>query len=723
MIIRDKPRITRILTSKKRYMDCSLLGKAILFCIALLCNYNLVFALEIVGPDTSWTRTYGGVNDDYGYSVLQTSTGGYIIAGCLGEAATSEGNMYFIWTDAYGDTLGTDTYDGDKAYSVQITSGGDYVLVGSKPESGTRSDTTDVYLIKVEGGLSGSVEWTGTFGNKERDVGYSVDQTTDGGYIICGMLGTTANSGQIYLIRTDSLGDSLWSKTFGREYYDCGYSVQQTVDGGYIITGSIKTEDSPTDSGEVYVIKTDSLGDTLWTRVFGGSESDIGYAVYQTLDGGYIITGYTASFSSFPDKDVYLIRLDSFGNTLWTQTYGDSLNHDIGYSVLQTSDGGYVICGGTTKTDSVDDPMDVYLLKTDSLGYVQWRKNYGGLDEDVGYSVFSTADGGYIITGYTGSFGAGQKDVYAVKTKAMLNLISPSGGEAWQGGTYHTIEWQFENQPDSSYRFRLLFSADGDSIYPDTLAQDISTAAQSWEWSVPLINSSRCYIKLELLDNSGRVVSEDICEGSFAIDITAPVIDSTTVWRDTSYCGPFEILTTVTDNCAGVDSVLLYYRRDQDPDWVAVLMKQVDQTDWYCDSIPPVLHPDDSVRYYICASDWAEPGNISTDPENAPGTYYVFRAGAPGVSEYGVNPTVFSFGLQTNPVRDQAVFNLVMPIDGQVCLRIYDVTGRLVVMPANGVHSAGYYIIYLAQTLSAGVYLYVLDVPWSCEKGKFVIIR
>jgi hypothetical protein len=699
---------------------------AIILCfINIFIPQNIVSALEIVGPDTLWTRTYGGVNNDEGHSVLQTSTGGYIIAGSFGGTVTSEGNMYFIWTDAYGDTLATDTYDGDKAYGVKTTSNGDYILVGSKPESGTRNDTTDVYLVKVEGGLSGSVEWTGTFGNKERDVGYSVDETTDGGYIICGVLGTLENSGQIYLIRTDTLGDSLWSKTFGKEYYDCGYSVNQTTDGGYIITGSIKTNDDVTDSGEVYVIKTDSLGDSLWARVFGGSESDVGYSVYQTVDGGYIITGYTASFSTLSNKEIYLIKLDSLGDSLWTRTYGDSLYHDIGFSVLQTSDGGYVICGGTTKTDSVDDPLDVYLLKTDSLGYLQWRKNYGGFNLDVGYSVYATADGGYIITGYTGSFGTGQKDVYAVKTKAMLNLISPSGGEAWQGGTYHTISWLPENQPDSSYRFRLLFSADGDSIYPDTLVQDISAATQSWEWIVPLIDSSRCYIKLELLDNSGRVVSEDICDGSFAIDITAPVIDSTTVWHDTSYCGPFEISTTVTDNCAGVDSVLLYYRRDQDPDWVAVLMGKVDQTDWYYDSIPPVSSPGDSVRYYIRASDWTEPSNNTTDPDSAPSTYYAFKAGAPGVSEHGVDLKVFSFGFQTNPVRGQAVFVLSMPIDGQVSLKIYDVTGRLVVMPANGMYSAGNYNIPLAQTLSAGVYFYVLDVGvlWRCEKGKFVIIR
>jgi hypothetical protein len=695
----------------------------IILCLASQFTPNAgVFALEIPGPDTMWTRAYGGVNNDQGYSALQIETGGYIIAGCVGAAATSEGNMYLIWIDAFGDTLATDTFDGNIAYAADITTGGDYVLVGSKSNPSLRSDKTDVYLLKVEGGLSGSVEWTGTFGGKEQDIGYAVDQTVDGGYIICGVLGTIENSGQIYLIRIDSLGDSLWSKTFGKQYFDCGYSVNQTTDGGYIITGSIKTNDDITDSGEVCVIKTDSLGDTLWTRLFGRSESDIGYSVHQTVDGGYIITGYTASFSTYSDKDVYLIKLDSLGDTLWTQTYGDSLD-DVGYSVLQTSDGGYVICGATASTDSSSDPLDCYLFKTDAIGNKLWSKRFGGFDEDAGYSVHSTADGGYIITGYTGSFGAGQKDVYAVKTKAMLNLISPCGGEAWQGGTYHTIEWQPENQPDGTYRFRLLFSADGDSVYPDTLVQDISAATQSWEWSVPLINSSRCYIKLELLNNSGRVVSEDICDGSFAIDITAPVIDSTTVWHDTSYCGPFEILTTVTDNCAGVDSVLLYYRRDQDPDWVAVLMEQVALTDWYCDSIPAVSYPGDSVRYYISALDWAEPANSATDPENAPSAYYAFRDGVPGIAEHTTNPTMFSFGFQTNPVKGQAVFALSLPCDGHVCLKLYDVTGRLISVPTNRRYRPGYYEISVAQALSAGVYFYVLDVPWSCEKGKFVMIR
>jgi len=278
----------------------------------------------------------------------------------------------------------------------------------------------------------GDTLWTRTYGGSDGDYGESVQQTSDGGYIIAGYTNSFGAGGfDVWLLRTDSSGDTLWTRTYGGTEGDYGYSVQQTSDGGYIIAGM--TYSFGAGGRDVYLLKTDSSGDTLWTRTYGGSDGEEGYSVQQTSDGGYIIGGYTYSFGA-GSYDVYLLKTDSSGDTLWTRTYGGS-DYDWGYSVQQTSDGGYIIAGGTWSFGAGGG--DVYLLKTDSSGDTLWTRTYGGSDSEEGYSVQQTLDGGYIIAGYTGSFGAGYDDFYLLKTDS-------SGDTLWTR-TYEGTGWDYAN--------------------------------------------------------------------------------------------------------------------------------------------------------------------------------------------------------------------------------------------------------------------------------------
>jgi hypothetical protein len=676
--------------------------------ISVLC-VSLAFSQ---GPDTSWTRLYGGPRDEYGYSVRQTTDGGYIIAG------TDEIRVYLIKTDSDGDTMWTNNYGGtynNWGYSVQQTNDGGYIISGAtmKNESGT--DSGDIYLIKTDS--LGDTSWTRMYGGDYTDHGYSVQQTEDGGYIIAGYTASynVLNEFDVYLVKTDEKGDTVWTKTYGELSDDYGYSVQQIEDGGYIITGVTTRDDSTLD---VYLIRTDDSGLVKWKRRYGGTSADCGYSVLQTVDGGYIIAGYTTQNILALQNDVFLIKTDSDGDTTWTHTYGGSYD-DGGYSVYQTTDGGYIITGSTADIEN-ETHSDVYVIKTDPLGAVMWTKRFGGLDDDGGYSIQQTTDGGYIITGYSGSFTAGNKQIYLIKTKPIITIESPNGGEMVQGGSIYTIEWSPENPPRGSFVYRLLFSSDGGNTYPDTIAYDIDAADESWEWTVPLMNATRCVIKIELLNAAGDVISEDTSNEIFKIDMTAPIIDSTTIVADTSYSGPFEIYTKITDNFF-VDSVLLYYRRDQDPDWIALVMNQTGLPLWYVDSIPFVSNPGDTVRYYIEARDGA--GNSVSDPQEAPADYYWFIVNATGIAEYNMIPALFSFGLTSNPIRGQANFYVCIPTEAHMTLHIYDITGRLVATPVTGHWLAGSYELPWNVQVSSGIYFYVFTSPWKNEVGKLVLIR
>jgi len=259
--------------------------------------------------------------------------------------------------------------------------------------------------------------WTRTYGGADDDVGNSVQQTADGGYIIVGVTYSFgAGGGDVYLVKTNSLGDTLWTKTYGGPEKEHGGSVQQTADGGYIIAGDSRSFGSG--SADVYLVKTDAKGDTLWTRIYGrDSTDDAAYSVAQTTDGGYIIAGGTWSFGAGA-ADVWLLRTNALGDTLWTRTYGGS-EWDDGRAVRQTADGGYIVAGSARSFGT--GTSDVYLIKTNAQGDTLWTRIYGGSRPDTGYSVQQTADGGYIVTGRTTSFG--RHGVYLIKTNAAGDTL------------------------------------------------------------------------------------------------------------------------------------------------------------------------------------------------------------------------------------------------------------------------------------------------------------
>ncbi len=304
----------------------------------------------------------------------------------------------------------------DWGHSVQQTADGGYIIAGVSWHPGGWQ--SDVYLIKTN--ARGSKVWSKTFGRGDVNSGNSVKQTMDRGYIIAGTTwGSDKTHSDIYLVKTDTDGNKIWSRTYGGSRMDEGYSVCQTKDRGYIIAG--RTDSFGKGKDDVYLIKTDNNGNMVWRRTFGGKSSDQGNAVRQTVDGGYIVAGSTCSYSG-KNSDVYLIKTAADGRELWHKTFGGRFG-DYGRSVQQTKDGGYIVAGNTWPLGRTGSSK-VYLLKVDHRGNKEWARTIGAGGSEYGFSVCLTSDGGYMVAGKTVKIDKGDDNVYLIKTLA-------DGTQAW----------------------------------------------------------------------------------------------------------------------------------------------------------------------------------------------------------------------------------------------------------------------------------------------------
>ncbi len=357
-----------------------------------------------------WNKTFGGTSIDYTRSVQQTSEGGYVIPGSTMSFGAGSYDAWLIKTDASGDIEWNKTYgasEEDTAFSVQQTSDGGYILTGITTSYGAGG--VDAWLIKTNS--SGDMQWDKTFGGANDDYTQLVLQTSDGGYILAGFTYSFAVSDRdIWLIKTDSSGNMQWEKTFPGSRGDTPNSIQNTSDGGFIIAGETNGRGGQ-HTGDFWLIKTNSSGDMEWDKTYGGPGGESAYSVEQTSDGGYIILGLTSSYGA-GSYDAWLVKTNSRGNQIWDKTFGGP-SEERGHSVQQTSDGGYILAGNTWSFGAGSD--DYWLIKTDSSGDMQWNKTFGGTDTDAAYIVQQTPDGGYILIGNTNSFGEGITDIWLIK--------------------------------------------------------------------------------------------------------------------------------------------------------------------------------------------------------------------------------------------------------------------------------------------------------------------
>jgi prepilin-type N-terminal cleavage/methylation domain-containing protein/uncharacterized delta-60 repeat protein len=338
-----------------------------------------------------------------------TATNGslsYFITENSGPVADAALDSYVM---AWG---GTGTEDG---FSVVQTSDGGYATIGQTDSFGVGS--SDMFLAKYV--ADGTLSWSKTWGGGNTEYGYDLVQTSDGGYAVTGITNSYGAGGyDMFIAKFTSSGTLSWNRTWGGAAYDQGRSIIQTSDGGYVVTGS--TELSGAGMADTILIKYNSSGTMLWNRTWGGTGVEWGNSVIQTSDGGYAVTGDTSICSPTCSYDATLVKYASDGTLSWNRSIGGS-GSDYGFSIIQTSDGGYVIAGMTYSYGAGD--MDAYLVKLNSSGVMSWDKTWGGADYDFNHSVTQTSDGGYVVVGFTNTFGAGSGDSFNAKYSNTGSLI------------------------------------------------------------------------------------------------------------------------------------------------------------------------------------------------------------------------------------------------------------------------------------------------------------
>lgn len=324
--------------------------------------YNVFLVKINSNGDSIWSMKYSVNGSLWANDLKQTTDGGYIIVGKITITGTTSSNIFLLKVDSIGNVIwgkSLASSSNEFANSVTQSQDGGFVITGE----------TIGYLLIIKTDSNGNPIWTKVFNYAGVSAGNCINTTNDGGFIITGYL-YGGSITKVFLIKTDSIGNTLWSKAFDGGYGSFGYSVNQTIDNGYILAGTVYVSVGTLSViNHIYLIKTDSVGNLTWSKKFGGCCNDAAFSVKQTNDNGYIITGSTNSFTgnNLTSSNLFLIKTNAIGNIKWCKYYGNPLNSvDYGYSVEQTIDGGYIAAGGA----SFDD-YEGYLLKTDSTGNAQ----------------------------------------------------------------------------------------------------------------------------------------------------------------------------------------------------------------------------------------------------------------------------------------------------------------------------------------------------------------
>jgi len=437
--------------------------KALLSIVFLLVSHWLIGQT----PSIQWQKILGGTSADEDPAMARTNDGGYIVAGYSisndGDVSNNHG-LYDFWVVKLSNAGTIEWQKGlggtgnDYAYSILQTTDGGYIVAG-----GTYSNDGDVsgnhgsrdfWVVKLSN--TGTIEWQKALGGTEADNAHSIIQTTDGGYIVAGY--SASNNGDVsghhghwtywdyWIVKLSNVGIIEWQKSLGGTGNDYAYSILQTTDGGYIVAGWSSSNDGDISGHhgnwtywDYWVVKLGNVGAIEWQKSLGGTDNDYAHSIIQTMDGGYIVAGYSASndgdvSGNHGGGDSWVVKLSNVGIIEWQKALGGT-SADNAHSIIQTMDGGYIVAGWSYSNDGDvsgnHGDGDFWVVKLSNAGTIEWQKAFGGTGNDYAYSIIQ-ADGGYVIAGWTNSNNGdvsgnhGGRDFWVVKFLVRTFYVSPN---------------------------------------------------------------------------------------------------------------------------------------------------------------------------------------------------------------------------------------------------------------------------------------------------------
>ncbi len=490
-----------------------------------------------------WQKNLGGSGDEFGYVVRTTSDGGYIVGGNTSSSAdgdmtgTNKGgnDIWIVKLDDSGAISWQKNYGGsgnDNIYDLQKTSDGGYIFAGVTTSSangdvtGTNKGLNDLWVVKLT--ATGAISWQKNYGGSQSENAYAIQQTTDGGYILSGITGssvsgdvTGANKGgsDIWLLKLTSTGTISWQKNYGGSANEYGYSVKQTTDGGYIVcglTGSSASGDvSGTNKGltDVWVLKLTSTGTISWQKNYGGASSESSFEIQQTTDGGYVLCGISRSSASGDisginngSDDAWIVKLSSTGTISWEKSFGGT-GGEYAYSIKQTTGGGYIVAGYTSSSASGDifgisnGGNDAWIFYLNSTGGLIWEKNFGGDNLELARSIQETSDGSFIFAGLTASSANG--DISGV-SNGLQDLWIVKLGLASLGSTQLT-------------KIPII-------IYPNPASNFFSINGLKQKTKIEVVDMTGKVVLATSITNGSSINTEHLCKGVYFVKINGQIL-------------------------------------------------------------------------------------------------------------------------------------------------------------------------------------------------------
>ena len=673
----------------------------------------VLFAFSHAQPiDTLWTKIFSNNIYAEGTSGQQTLDGGFVILGFVRNPDNYNDDVWLIKTDSQGNEEWNETFGGsenDRGNSVQQTTDGGYIITGYTESFGNGG--FDVWLIKTDS--QGNEEWNQTFGGNNDDAGTSVRQTIDGGFIIIGSTGYTC-----WLIKTDDNGNEIWNISFPSLFN--GRSIDQTNDGGFIITGR-------SESNEVELIKIDEGGNIEWiNNIDYNAYFTDAQSIEQTSDEGFIIAG---TYGASGGDNLFIIKTDSLGNKDWDITYYGMTDHYLLYSVQQTTDGGYVVTGSGRILLGVAYENHILFLKVDSDGNVVIVKYFSNSNYSAGRSIQQTTDGGYVIVGTDYSRGiwllklSPESDNFQ-KNPEILSIVDISddqGGNVrltFSGSVCENIDWCFANNTlldvfvtDYSI-WRYLDEDSWDALGSFNLIQD----------------SIYNYVAPTLCDST----SEGNCLSTFKIS-------AHTNYQDIIYfSGPFSGYSV--DNIApGVplsllaattaEGLILTWQPNFEEDFQYYGIYRSTQSDFlpelmdsYTYATADTSFTDSDVQvsttYYYRISAFDYSGNESEFSTQVGNTYLSIDDALLKPTHFTLHPTF------PNPFNPVTTIRYDLPKPTFVTLTIYDMNGREINQLVMKNQEAGFKsVVWNASESSSGAYFLVMKTTGFSKVEKLMLIK